>query len=140
MQAKEYLMQIQLFAERIREKELELKAAEYSGVQAIDYAKDRVQTSPDGTPPEIKRIERIIDEISEELAKYTELRHNIIEQIHGLDDKRQEQVLYERFVNCKKLVKIANEIPCAESTVYRWYNDGLEAFQKKYLEALDARI
>lgn len=134
MNAKKYLMQIGIFKERIREKELELAAARSSGLRGMDYSGVRVQTSPSGTPREIMLIERIIDDINEEIAMYTKLRHNIINQIHGIADKRYERILFDRFVEGMKLSEIADRIPCAESTAYRWYNEALNVFQKKYLE------
>lgn len=138
MRAKEYLSQIGKFDERIREKKIELSIAETSGVRGIDYSGDKVQTSiSDEMPKELIKVIEIIDDINAEVAKYTELRHLIINQIQGLSDKNSEYVLYERFVSGKKLSDIARRVPCAKSTVYRWYKKGMEDFELKYKGVLN---
>lgn len=130
MKAKEYLLQIRIFEKRIHQKELELRVAETSDLKGIDYSKDRVQIShSDSTPYSMI----LAAEISDEIDRYKMLRYQIVNQIQTLGDSRYEQVLYDRFVTNRSLKQIAMTIPCAESTVYRWYNEALSRFQDKYL-------
>lgn len=139
MTAKQYLSQIRhldtRINQRIREKELLQQEALSTG--AIRYDKDRVQTSPDGTPRQLKLIEKAADmeaEINAMVDQMIDVRHIIIEQIQNLPDHRYVQILFKRYVEYKTFEQIAVDM----SYTYKWVCDlhgaALDAFAAAYLK------
>jgi len=139
MKVRKYLNQIRkldiMINQRIREKEQLRQMAFATG--GMDYSGDRVQTSPDGTPRQLKLIEKAADmeiEINAMVDKMIDVRHMIIEQIQNLPDHRYVQILFKRYVEYKSFEQIAVDM----SYTYKWVCDlhgaALDAFDAAYLK------
>ena len=125
--AYKYLSRLWRIRREIEDKEFELYSAGLAS--GIRYDKDSVQTSP--TDP-MDRIGERVDEIREEKEKYIRIQHQIVNEIHGLEDKLYEQILSDRFVRglTIKEIMIKNNHP--SSSAYRLFCQALDSFSDKY--------
>ena len=136
MTAKEYLSQIQKadLIIRNKKKEIENLSAEIYTIPAIDYGKERVQTSPSNKG--FDKVDIKVDleaEYRAEIEKYLKLRKRIIEEIEALDKIIYIKVLYEKYVDNKTLEQIAAESHYNYGYVRTIHGHALEAFRIKYL-------
>lgn len=138
MTPKKYLMQIQklnvLIDQRLKEQE-ELRY--FDGVAGIDYAKDKVQTSPKGEAPYVRAIERIIDldkEIDALIDEYVDLKNKIIGEIQTLSKSVYIQILYKKYVEFKRLEVIAVEMNYSYDYIKHQHGYALQEFGRKYLQ------
>lgn len=137
MKAKEYLQQLQrldvLITQKIEElDDLHLKSRSISGV---DYSKENVQTSFSGNAPFVEIIERIADieaEINNEIDKFVNSKHKIINQIQGLRSCIYIEILYKRYVQFKCLEEIAEEMNFAYQYIRELHGCALKEFEKTY--------
>lgn len=137
MRAKEYLQQLQRLDTVINQKlaeltDLRLKA---EGIGSIDYAKDKVQTSPAGNAPFVNMVGQIADleaEISAEVDQYANERHKIIGQIQRLDNPVYVQILFKRYVEYKRFEVIAAEMNYTYSYTRRLHRFSLQNFERRY--------
>jgi predicted ATP-dependent protease len=131
--AKQYLNQLKKLDTIIEQKkeELSLLYNEITGGGGIDYAKDRVQTSPQNAQEErICRYVAMEDEIKSNISDYTEKRHRIIDEIHKLKDKRHMDVLYKHYVEFKGFRAIAKEMHFSYEYIRHLHKDALHEFEK----------
>lgn len=137
MSPREYLSQIRRLNVqieiKIREKEdLEKKS---SGVGGIDYAKDRVQTSPAHNAYFERNVDRIVEmeqHIDKMIDELYDLRSRIVGQILCLEDPRYISVLYLRYAEFKKITDISREMHYSYNHVVELHSEALEAFGKMY--------
>ncbi|MCD8208503.1 MAG: hypothetical protein LUD72_11240 [Bacteroidales bacterium] len=137
MTAKEYLGQLRQLDIKINQKlheldELQEKAA---AIGSLDYAKDRIQTSPPPEAPFSKTIEKIADmsiEINREVDAFVDLQREIIGKIQGLEDPRYIDVLYKRYVEYKNWRTIAEEMDYHEKHAYRLHGEAINVFEICY--------
>ncbi len=136
MTPKQYLRQLERINIIINQKQLQLDELRVigSGFKAIDYAADRVQTSPTDRMAEV--MARWVDmesEINETIDRYVDTKNRIINEIHRLQDTRYISILYKRYVEFKPLVTVAYEL----SYDYKWtcklHGDALQAFDHAIL-------
>lgn len=135
MRASEYLGQIKILTLRIAQKQGELERIrnEASGIRAMAYDSDRVQSSPtDRMPDLVIRCIEIEKEIQEDIERNIEIRHQIINQIQGLPDIRHVQVLYSKYVELKDNSDIASEMSYAEDYVRKLIGIALGEFERRY--------
>lgn len=140
MRAKEYLQQLQRLDTVINQKlaeltDLRLKA---EGIGSIDYAKDKVQTSPGGNAPFVNMVGQIADleaEISAEVDQYANERHKIIGQIQRLDNPVYVQILFKRYVEYKRFEVIAAEMNYTHSYTRQLHKKSLQKFERTYKNA-----
>ena len=94
---------------------------------AIRYDKDKVQTSPDDTiskiVAEISELETQMNEVLLAKAKRIE---EIDKAIHSIQSDEQRTVLTMRFINRIPVSEIAESMGYAESTIYKFMNQGAE--------------
>ena len=113
MTAKEYLDEIGVITERIKQKEIQLECLRETagGAAALRYDKVQIQNSPQGDMLEKKVIELIEleESILVEKVHLEKLRAQVISQIHELDDERYIKVLFKRYVEKKSYELIAVE-------------------------------
>lgn len=104
-------------------------------VGAIDYAKDRVQTSPAANAPFVNIIGRMADlkaEISAEIEEYANEKHLIIKQIQALANPAYVQILYKRYVEFKRFEVIAAEMNYTYSYTRQLHKKSLQNFERTY--------
>lgn len=125
--AYKYLSRLWRIRREIEDKEFELYSAGLAS--GIRYDKDSVQTSP--TDP-MDRIGELVDEIREEKEKYIRIQHQIVNEIHGLEDKLYEQILSDRFVRGLTIKEICMKYAYSRPTGYRLFCKALDVFADKY--------
>ena len=136
MTAKEYLSKIQAdraILESLEEKIEELRH-QATGVKAIVYDKDRVQTTPEN------RFEEIMARLDAEIEKWTKMKlryekevRKITEQIAGLGRADYVDILRLRYINDMPLSDIADRICLSFGRTAHLHGEALEAFRRKYL-------
>lgn len=98
---------------------------------AIRYDKDKVQTSPDDT---ISRIIAEINELETEMNKIQIHKSKQIEKIdraiNALEADEERTALSMRFINRTPVTEIAEAMGYAESTIYKFMNQGAERIAK----------
>lgn len=115
MTAQEYLKQAYKLNERIKDKEeriADLKELSTS-TGAIDYAKDRVQSSPSADAPYTKQVMQIVEleqELEADKNRLIQLKIEINNAIESVKDVDQALLLSKRFVLMKKWEQIADEM------------------------------
>lgn len=136
MTAKKYLEQIQLLDIKINQdcERLERMRAAASGVSAMRYDKDIVQTSPAGDRLclDVVRIVELDEQIDAEIDSYVDGKNQIIEEIRGLGVPMYVEVLYKRYVEYKTIFQIADELHKKDRTIKYIHKNALIAFEKKY--------
>ena len=139
MTAKEYLQQIR--KDEIKINQLTEEVGDLRGkivfFSAIDYSKDRVQTSLDGTPGILKTVEKLYDaetELNRTIGKFEEEKQRIIAEIQGLDKSEHIELLYMRYVNYMSLEEICVEMKYSYPPVKRIHGRALQAFYNKFLK------
>ena len=111
----------------VKQKRLdELNAQKYS-IGAIQYDKERVQTSltGDSLPRIIAKIIDLQEEINADIDKFIDLKAEVMHMIDRLDNPDERQVLYAKYFEYKTLQAIADEISCCKRTVQRLHSTGL---------------
>lgn len=137
MKAKEYLQQLQrldtVINQKIKEvQDLRLKSC---STGSIDYSKERVQSSPSGDASFMNTIGRIVDleaEINDEIDKYCNDKHKIINQIQGLQTVNHIALLYKRYVEFKKFETIAVEMNFTYQYAIELHGYALQEFERTY--------
>ncbi len=122
-----YLSRLWRIGREIRDKEEELRTIGLT--QAVRYDRDAVQTSPSDP---MEKVGDIIDEIREEQTRYVRLQHQLINQIHGLEDAVSEQILVDRFIHNKSMKWINGKYNYHKATGYRLFRKALDDFAVKY--------
>lgn len=138
MTAKEYLQEIRKFDRYIEQKQIEYDSLYRlrGGARAIDYSKDKVQTSPDGQG--FTRIsDRLIDlqsEINEAVDRFCQITHDRIEQIQQLSKVEYSEILFKRYVEYKSLEQIAYEMNYTYKYICQLHGEALIEFGEKFGE------
>jgi hypothetical protein len=122
-----YLSRLWRIDREIRDKEEELRSIGL--VQGVRYDRDNVQTSPSDP---MSRVADVIGEIEEEKERYIRLKHQLINEIHSLEDHVYEQILVERFIQKRSVKQIRIRKDYSRSTAYRLFLEALDAFADKY--------
>lgn len=114
MNAKDYLKQIRVIDNRIKDKETQkAELLEMMGsIKGMTYDGDIVQTSANGDQMVnlMIRIEEITNQILDDTRKYIDLKDKIIGQIQSIGDWRIESLLFKRYVEYKSFELIAIEM------------------------------
>lgn len=133
MTTKEYLKQVEILDSKIKQKRMqadELREMALS-VGAIDYSRDRVQTSPhcDLNNLVIKYI-TIENEINKKIEDYMNLKDKIIGEIHSLSKKEHIVFLHKRYIEFKSLELIAVEMHYNYSYIRHLHKSALNDFEE----------
>lgn len=134
MNAKQYLMEIEILAEKIEQKKQ--RAKEYrilalsNGV--LDYSKERVQTSNLGGQIEsnVIRYVELEKEIEDSVYVLQQKKDKITCEIHNLEDVNHIKLLYKKYVEGKDLRKIAKEMKYSYQHVREMHREALKEFEK----------
>lgn len=136
MTAKEYLSQLWKLniIIRQRQKQLDELRDKSKSLGSMDYGKDRVMVSIDGSPLE-NNVVGIVDleaYVKGQLARYLLLKNAIIREIEKLSDARYIAVLTKRYAEMKRYKVIAREMHYTEQTTRDLHCKALKAFESEY--------
>lgn len=140
MTPKKYLSQIRWMNSKIDHALEEL--AEYktklASVSAIVYGKDIVQSSSsnDALPNAMSKITSMELEIDMMVDAYVERKHEMIKMIDGMQNDLHRDLLYERYVNYKKLGQIAAEMNYTLDWIKHAHGRALQAFGELYKDRI----
>lgn len=135
MTAKQYLRQLTNLELNIRilTDELEERRTRLTSTAAPPLG-DKVQSSPRGdafaaalaalADKDVQRREMIFI--------YEKQRDTIVDQIIGLDDAVQSQVLYERYIRGRRWDVIADDMHFSIQRIFQIHGNALVEFAKKY--------
>lgn len=133
MDAKEYLGQIELYDKKIKQKKAELEdlklLAQSTG--GMNYDADRVQTSPQGDAL-MNKVIKYMDfeaELEEDIQRFIKLKHRIINEIQELKDVRFVDLLFKRYVECKRFEMISVEMDYTYDYVRELHALAINAFE-----------
>ena len=131
MNAKEYLNQAYRLNELIASNELEMKDLEElkCSLGAIDYSKDRVQTSSSSDAGYTRIVHAIADlesAIREDTEKLLHLKLEIRTVINELQDNEQKLVLKYRYLNFMEWENVAEELCVSKRTAIRIHDVAIE--------------
>lgn len=134
--ARRYLEQIQEFDIYINQdlERLEEMKINACSTGAIDYSKDRVQTSPSGDTlcKQVTNYVAFNDKINAEIDSFADAKEQIIKEIRGLRDKNYVQVLYKVYVQYKTVKQASKEMKKCYNYTVELHNKALTAFEKTY--------
>lgn len=134
--AKEYLKQVETLDAKIQQKKIELDSLKGNaiGLGAFDYSKEKVQTSASESIS--GKIAKYVDferELQEDIVRFAELKHRVINQIHMLDDPKYINVLFKKYIEYKGLKEISKELGYSYDHIRRVHGWALLEFQRKNL-------
>ena len=134
MTAKQYLNRIRILDIKINNKisELSMLKSKSTSLQAVVINDDKVQTSPvlDRLGNDVSEILELEEEIRQEIKRYNELKHKIINEIHSLNNRLYIEILYKRYVEFKSLEEIAVEMNYSYDRVRHLHGYALIEFDK----------
>lgn len=135
--AKQYLDQLRVIDTKINQKMEELAdlmtAATSTG--AIDYSKDRVQTSPQNAQE--NRICKYVDldaEINREIDEFVDIKHRVTREIQELNVDYYIKILFKVYVQYKTVKDAANEIGLSYQYVRDLHKKALKAFEELHTD------
>lgn len=132
--AKEYLLQIEVLQAKIEQKRQ--RAKEYRELAltsgGFDYSKERVQTSNLGGQIENSVIRYIAleQEINEDTDILQAKKDRITDEIHNLDNANHIKILFKRYVECKSLGQVAQELKYTYQYIREKHGQALKEFEK----------
>ncbi|RHV78168.1 hypothetical protein DXB01_10010 [Clostridium sp. OF10-22XD] len=124
--AKEYLKQVETLDAKIQQKKIELDSLKGNaiGLGAFDYSKEKVQTSASESIS--GKIAKYVDferELQEDIVRFAELKHRVINQIHSLNNPIYMKILFKKYIEYKGLKEISEELGYSYDHIRR-YMDG----------------
>ena len=135
--AKQYLDQLRVIDTKINQKMEELAdlmtAATSTG--AIDYSKDRVQTSPQNAQE--NRICKYVDldaEINREIDEFVDIKHRVTKEIQELNVDYYINILFKVYVQYNTVKDAANEIGLSYQYVRDLHKKALKAFEELHTD------
>lgn len=134
--AKEYLKQIETLDAKIQQKKIELDSLKGNaiGLGAFDYSKEKVQTSASESIS--GKIAKYVDferELQEDIVRFAELKHRVINQIHSLNNPIYMKILFKKYIEYKGLKEISEELGYSYDHIRRVHGWALLDFQRKNL-------
>jgi len=135
LSAKRYLEQLENIDISINQ-ELERLEEMKSGASctgAIDYSKDRVQTSPVNALE--KRVCNYVDleeRLNSHIDQFVDAKEQIIAEIRGLHHKHYINILYKIYVQFKNIRQAAGEMGVSYRYAVELHKKALKAFEDTY--------
>lgn len=134
--ARQYLEQLQMIDMQINQDIERLDEMKQSALctGAIDYSRERVQTSPvsDKIGTDVTRYMIFNDEINAEIDRFVDAKEQIIREIRGLRVKNYIQVLFKVYVQFKSIKVAASEMGMSYQYVREVHKKALEMFEQTY--------
>lgn len=132
LSARKYLEQLQEIDININQ-EIERLAEMKSSISctgAIDYSKDRVQTSPVNALE--KRVCNYVDfeeRLNSHIDKFVDAKEQIISEIRGLHHKHYINILFKIYVQFKSIREAAGEMNLSYRYAIELHQKALKAFE-----------
>ena len=135
--AKQYLDQLRVIDTKINQKTEELAdlMTAATSTRAIDYSKDRVQTSPQNAQE--NRICKYVDldaEINREIDEFVDIKHRVTKEIQELNVDYYIKILFKVYVQFKTVKDAANEIGLSYQYVRDLHKKALKAFEELHTD------
>ena len=136
MTAKEHLQtvyKIQKRIDRLNSMRENIRAELYSlGSPAGGMDKDKVQTSLTGDKmlQLVARVDEVERDIVKELERLTLQKKKILDEIELVPKETHKQVLYDRYILCKKWEQIAVDYDKSVRWIYMVHGKALISFEK----------
>lgn len=135
LSAKQYLEQLKVIDTKINQKmeELDNLMINATSTGAIDYSKDRVQTSPRNTQE--MKICKYVDldkEINREIDEFVDIKRKVIKEIQDLNVDHYVKILFKVYVQYKTIKDTAIEIGMSYQYVRELHKKALIAFEERY--------
>lgn len=135
--AKQYLDQLRVIDTKINQKMEELAdlMTATTSTGAIDYSKDRVQTSPQNAQE--NRICKYVDldaEINREIDEFVDIKHRVTKEIQELNVDYYIKILFKVYVQYKTVKDAANEIGLSYQYVRDLHKKALKAFEELHTD------
>lgn len=134
--ARQYLEQLETIDIKINQhlERLSEMKADATSTGAIDYSKDRVQTSllGDKLSNDVGRYVDFDAQINAEIDQFVDAKSQIIAEIQGLNVKNYIQVLFKRYVQYKNLKVTASEMNMSYQYVRDLHKKALALFGETY--------
>lgn len=134
--ARQYLEQLQMIDIQINQDIERLSEMKQSALStgAIDYSRERVQTSPVGDKigTDVTRYMTFNDEINAEIDRFVDAKEQIIKEIRELRDFYYVQVLFKVYVQFKSLKITAREMKRSYNFVLDMHKKALAAFEETH--------
>lgn len=135
--AKQYLDQLRIIDTKINQKTEELAdlMTVATSTGAIDYSKDRVQTSPQNAQE--NRICKYVDldaEINREIDEFVDIKHRVTKEIQELNVDYYIKILFKVYVQYKTVKDAANEIGLSYQYVRDLHKKALKAFEELHTD------
>lgn len=136
MTAKEQLQELRRLDDRINRKikELEELRQRSVGVGGFDYSKDRVMSSPSGDamPNVVSKITSLEDQINGMIDVLVDAKEEACCMISGLDDKKEQNVLFWRYIKGKNWKQVSNEMGISRRHTHRLHGRALYHLDTMY--------
>lgn len=141
MKAKDYLKKLKKLETLISQKLEELNTLRYSAIRTtVNTEQERVKTSG-GSDRLGNTVSRIVDydsEINAEIDEFIKIKHQIINQIQGMDNVNHIQLLYKKYVQFKSFDIIAEEMNYTYQYTIELHGSALKVFEETYLNLLNS--
>lgn len=136
LSAREYLGQLQELDTNINQdlERLDDMKINACSTGAIDYSKDRVQTSPSGDTlcKQVTNYVAFNDKINAEIDSFADAKNLIIKQIRGLHNNYFNQILFKVYVQFKTVKQASKEMKKSYNYTVELHNKALAAFEETY--------
>lgn len=135
MTAKEYLQSIYYIKRKIERLEIRRKDLENDlycfGSLSLD--RENVQTSPRGDrmAEVMAKKDEVEREMVKEIKRLIQRKQDVIADIEKLSSERQKQILFDRYVLCKRWEQISAEYGKDIRWIYRIHGNALANLEKK---------
>lgn len=135
MTTKEHLQQvysIQRKIKRLEDRREDLRADLYSVKSPSDLPEIRVQTSLSGDKmlELISKVDELERDIIAEISDLTDKKQQIMTEIEKVPNENYRQLLFDRYILCKRWEQIALDRDKGVRWIYRMHGKSLNAFEK----------
>ena len=133
MNAKQYLKQAYKLNEKIKDKQERLDDLKEMSTStgAIDYSKDKIQSSPSQDAPFTKQVMKIIEleeELQQDIDRLKNLKVEINRAVESVDDVDSSIVLSKRYILMKTWEQISSEMGYSVSQLHRIHDKAISIF------------
>lgn len=133
MNAKQYLKQAYKLNEKIKDKQERLDDLKEMSTStgAIDYSKDKIQSSPSQDAPFTRQVMQIIEleeELQKDIDRLKNLKVEINRAVESVDDVDGSIVLSKRYILMKTWEQISDEMGYSVSQLHRIHDKAIKIF------------
>lgn len=136
LSAEQYLGQLRVIDIQIQQDIRRLDEARHaaSGMTAIQYDKDNVQTSPESNRLclDVARYVELEKKLDAEIDRFCDIKNQLIGEIRALHTPKSVDVLYRKYVEFKTLAEIAEAIGLSYIQIKRVHNNALREFEERW--------